>query len=94
MPSDDLKEENGLPRPDESARDGEREIREESRQELSGQIESNSAGEESGRPNQYHSTQKITPENDEDSEERRIVTQQITPENDQESCMEIERRKE
>jgi hypothetical protein len=94
MPSDNLKEENGLPIPEESARHNDREIREESQQQLSGQVESFSAGEEDEHYNQYRSTHKITPENDEDSEERRIETQQITPENDQESWMEIEREKE
>ena len=79
------RERNGLPIPDESERNDDREIREENQQQPEGQLESFSAGEEEERYNEYRRTHKITPENEEHSEERRIETQQISPENDQES---------
>ena len=60
---------NGLPVPDQSARDDDREIREESQQQISGQLESFSAGEKEERYNEYRRTHKITPENEEHSEE-------------------------
>ena len=70
---------NGVPILDDSARNDDIEIREENQQQLSEQAESYSAGEEEERYNQYRSTHKITPQNDEDSEEGKIVEQQIIP---------------
>ena len=62
------REQNGLPIPDDSSRNDDREIREENQYQLSGQLESFSAGEEEERYNQYRRTHKITPENEEHSE--------------------------
>ena len=59
-----------VPIPDETARHDNREIREQIQQQLSDQADSLSADEEEDRCNQFRSKNKITLENDEDSEDK------------------------